>query len=156
MIMDIAKSPYLYSEIVSFVLGTIAAQDLWNDSSRVLIKEKRYWNNQYYIQLKKDLKVNFTEENLKYFVEVLHMLLEQKEFDKQAEREMNKRNASEKRVGLFEVVMNQNVEFIERTLEGFNSNFERFSNIGQSMREEIKQRESNSDVDLIYKNSRKR
>ncbi|GAB6615718.1 MULTISPECIES: hypothetical protein [Bacillus] len=154
--MDIAKSPYLYSEIVSFVLGTIAAQDLWNDSSRVLIKEKRYWNNQYYIQLKKDLKVNFTEENLKYFVEVLHMLLEQKEFDKQAEREMNKRNASEKRVGLFEVVMNQNVEFIERTLEGFNSNFERFSNIGQSMREEIKQRESNSDVDLIYKNSRKR
>lgn len=44
--MDIAKSPYLYSEIVSFVLGEIAAQDLWNDSSRVLIKEKRYWNNQ--------------------------------------------------------------------------------------------------------------
>ncbi|HDR6309419.1 TPA: hypothetical protein QCU60_001240 [Bacillus cereus] len=154
--MDIAKSPYLYSEIVSFVLGKIAAQDLWNDSSRVLIKEKRYWNNQYYIQLKRDLKVNFNEENLKHFVEVLHMLLEQKEFDKQAEREMNKRNASEKRVGLFEVVMNQNVEFIERTLEGFNSNFERFSNIGRSMREEIKQRESNSDVDLIYKNSRKR
>lgn len=154
--MDIAKSPYLYSEIMSFVLGKIAGKDLWNDSSRVLIKEKRYWNDQYYIQLKKDLKVNFNEENLKYFVEVLHMLLEQKEFDKQAEREMNKRNASEKRVGLFEVVMNQNVEFIERTLEGFNSNFERFSNIGRSMREEIKQRESNSDVDLIYKNSRKR
>lgn len=154
--MDIAKSPYLYSEIMSFVLGKIAGKDLWNDSSRVLIIEKRYWNDQYYIQLKKDLKVNFNEENLKYFVEVLHMLLEQKEFDKQAEREMNKRNASEKRVGLFEVVMNHNVEFIERTLEGFNSNFERFSNIGRSMREEIKQRESNSDVDLIYKNSRKR
>ena len=40
MIMDIAKSPYFYSEIVSFVLKKITAQDLWNDSSRVLIKEK--------------------------------------------------------------------------------------------------------------------
>lgn len=156
MIMDIAKSPYLYSEIVSFVLGEIAAQDLWNDSSRVLIKEKRYWNDQYYIQLKKDLKENFTEENLKHFAEVLQMLLEQKEFDKQAEQEMNKRNSSKKRVGFFEVVMNQNVEFSERIFEEFNSNFERFSNIGQSIREEIKKRDSNSDVDSIYKNSRKR
>lgn len=154
--MDIAKSPYLYSEIVSFVLGEIAAQDLWNDSSRVLIKEKRYWNDQYYIQLKKDLKENFTEENLKHFAEVLQMLLEQKEFDKQAEQEMNKRNSSKKRVGFFEVVMNQNVEFSERIFEEFNSNFERFSNIGQSIREEIKKRDSNSDVDSIYKNSRKR
>lgn len=154
--MDIAKSPYFYSEIVSFVLKKITAQDLWNDSSRVLIKEKRYWNNQYSTQLKRDLKVNFTEENLKHFAEVLQMLLVQKEFDKQNEREMNKRNSSQKREGIFDRMMNQNAKFAEQAFKNFYSNFEKISNIGQSMREEIKQRDSNSDIDSIYKNSRKR
>lgn len=148
--MDIAKSPYFYSEIVSFVLKKITAQDLWDDSSRVLIKEKRYWNNQYSTQLKRDLKVNFTEENLKHFAEVLQMLLVQKEFDKQNEREMNKRNSSQKREGIFDRMMNQNAKFAEQAFKNFYSNFEKISNIGQSMREEIKQRDS------IYKNSRKR
>lgn len=156
MIMDIAKSPYFYSEIVSFVLKKITAQDLWDDSSRVLIKEKRYWNNQYSTQLKRDLKVNFTEENLKHFAEVLQMLLVQKEFDKQNEREMNKRNSSQKREGIFDRMMNQNAKFAEQAFKNFYSNFEKISNIGQSMREEIKQRDSNSDIDSIYKNSRKR
>ncbi|HDR4901412.1 hypothetical protein OCF11_22060 [Bacillus cereus] len=154
--MDIAKSPYFYSEIVSFVLEEIAAQDLWNDFSRVLVKEKRYWNEQYSRQLKKDLKVNFTEENLKHFVEVLLMLLEQKKFDKQTEREMNKRNSSQKREWIFDRMMNQNAKFAEQVFKNFYSNFEKISNIGQSMREEIKQRDSNSDIDSIYKNSRKR
>ncbi|EMY8535880.1 MULTISPECIES: hypothetical protein [Bacillus] len=154
--MDIAKSPYFYSEIVSFVLKKITAQDLWDDSSRVLIKEKRYWNNQYSTQLKRDLKVNFTEENLKHFAEVLQMLLVQKEFDKQNEREMNKRNSSQKREGIFDRMMNQNAKFAEQAFKNFYSNFEKISNIGQSMREEIKQRDSNSDIDSIYKNSRKR
>ncbi|MGH0667247.1 MULTISPECIES: hypothetical protein [Bacillus cereus group] len=154
--MDIAKSPYFYSEIVSFVLKKITAQDLWDDSSRVLIKEKRYWNNQYSTQLKRDLKVNFTEENLQHFAEVLQMLLVQKEFDKQNEREMNKRNSSQKREGIFDRMMNQNAKFAEQAFKNFYSNFEKISNIGQSMREEIKQRDSNSDIDSIYKNSRKR
>ncbi|HGH7176735.1 TPA: hypothetical protein ACJMKJ_004356 [Bacillus wiedmannii] len=154
--MDITKSPYFSSEIVSFVLGEIAAQDLWNDSSRVLIKEKRYWNDQYCIQLKKDLKVNFTEENLKHFVEVLQMLLVQKEFDKQTEQGMNKRNSSENREGLFESLMNKNFELTGQVMQNFYSSVEKFTSAAQSMREEIKQRESNSDVDSIYKNSRKR
>lgn len=161
IIMDISKSPYLHSEIVSFVLGKIAAQDLWNDFSRGLIniKEKMYWNNQYSTQLKKDLKVNFTEENLKHFAEVLQMLLEQKEFDKQAERESTnsnqKKNGEQTFWGFVEQAFNVQKEIMDAQRE-FISNFRGMERNKQSIKEEIKKRESNSDVDLIYKNSRKR
>lgn len=168
--MDIAKSPYFYSEIVSFVLGGIAAQDLWNDFSRVLAKEKRYWNEQYSTQLKKDLKVNFTEENLKHFVEVLLMLLEQKEFDKQTERDRSNSNQEKNGEQLFFGVMEQAlktsqqflkqqqhfVEECEKMRKDFFSNYEEMKHNKQLMKENIEKRKPNQDANSVYENSRKR
>ena len=170
MIMDIAKSPYFYSEIVSFVLKKITAQDLWNDSSRVLIKEKRYWNDQYSTQLKKDLKVNFTEENLKHFAEVLKMLLVQKEFDKQTEWERSNSNQEKRGKELFGSFMEQTLKIQKQVFENqeqffeicgnmrndFLSRYEEMENNKQLIKENMQKRKPNHDADSIHENSRKR
>ncbi|MGG0123487.1 hypothetical protein [Bacillus paranthracis] len=159
MIMDIAKSPYLYSEIVSFVLGKIAAQDLWNDSSSVLIKEKRYWNDQYYIQLKKDLKVNFNEENLKFLSNISGFLSDLKQLKKEVKildvKKGGKENVrefldEEKKMGNIkaENVINH-VKKIEKRHKEMGEKME-------SLEEFIDQLDPYSSLEEIYLNSNKR
>ena len=157
--MDIAKSPYLYSEIVSFVLGEIAAQDLWNDSSRVLIKEKRYWNDQYYIQLKKDLKVNFNEENVKFLADISDFLSDLKQLKKEVKildvKKSGKENVrgflnEEKKMGNIKA---ENVTNHVKKIE------KRHKEMGEKMElleEFIDQLDPYSSLEGIYVNSNKR
>lgn len=154
MISAILKSPYVYSEIVSFVLKKVSSQDLWSNlSARRRTKERNQWNNQYCIQLKKDLKENFTEENVAHFAEVSQVLLQQKESDKQERNNSNQKKGQEQPFhDLFDRAFKVQQQFINT----FCSNLEGMERKKQAIKEEIEKNDSYYDVDSISKNSRKR
>ncbi|HDR4419978.1 TPA: hypothetical protein QCP59_000719 [Bacillus cereus] len=159
MIMDIAKSPYLYSEIVSFVLGTIAEQDLWNDSSRVLIKEKRYWNDQYYIQLKRDLKVNFTEENLKFLSDVSGFLSDLKQLKKEVKILDVKKGGKEKVRGFLDEekkIGNIRAGSVTDHVKKIEKKHKEMGKKMESLEEFIDQLDPYSSLEELYVNSNKR
>lgn len=159
MIMDIAKSPYLYSEIVSFVLGEIAAQDLWNDSSRVLIKEKRYWNNQYYIQLKKDLKGNFNEENLKFLSDISDFLSDLNQLKKEVKILDVKKGGKENVRGFLDEEKKMGNIKVENVTDHVKKIEKRHKEMGEkmeSLEEFIDQLDPYSSLEELYVNSNKR
>ncbi|MDA1810936.1 hypothetical protein ACX16Y_20325 [Bacillus cereus] len=159
MIMDIAKSPYLYSEIVSFVLGEIAAQDLWNDSSRVLIKEKRYWNNQYYIQLKKDLKGNFNEENLKFLSDISDFLSDFNQLKKEVKILDVKKGGKENVRGFLDEEKKMGNIKVENVTDHVKKIEKRHKEMGEkmeSLEEFIDQLDPYSSLEELYVNSNKR
>ncbi|KAA2397404.1 hypothetical protein F2Y18_13480 [Bacillus cereus] len=157
--MDIAKSPYLYSEIVSFVLGEIAAQDLWNDSSRVLIKEKRYWNNQYYIQLKKDLKGNFNEENLKFLSDISDFLSDFNQLKKEVKILDVKKGGKENVRGFLDEEKKMGNIKVENVTDHVKKIEKRHKEMGEkmeSLEEFIDQLDPYSSLEELYVNSNKR
>ncbi|MDH8000876.1 MULTISPECIES: hypothetical protein [Bacillus] len=157
--MDIAKSPYLYSEIVSFVLGEIAAQDLWNDSSRVLIKEKRYWNNQYYIQLKKDLKGNFNEENLKFLSDISDFLSDLNQLKKEVKILDVKKGGKENVRGFLDEEKKMGNIKVENVTDHVKKIEKRHKEMGEkmeSLEEFIDQLDPYSSLEELYVNSNKR